>query len=116
MQPSRHKSPKKAAAAPLGAGVGPPSMGAEFLLSMVEERYDGKNGNGHHMDSRGQQELQKIEEQIAKLQALAHDDVARQEIQGLHERISVLRKQVAVHPRAWQKAELARNPQRPLTL
>jgi acetyl-CoA carboxylase carboxyl transferase subunit alpha len=91
-------------------------MGAEFLLSMVEERYDGKNGNGHHMDSRGQQELQKIEEQIAKLQALAHDDVARQEIQGLHERISVLRKQVAVHPRAWQKAELARNPQRPLTL
>jgi acetyl-CoA carboxylase carboxyl transferase subunit alpha len=91
-------------------------MGADFLLSMVEERYDGKNGNGHHMDSRGQQELQKIEEQIAKLQALAHDDVARQKIQGLHERISVLREQVAVHPRAWKKAELARNPQRPLTL
>src|SRR5476649_1595820 len=116
MQTPRHKSPKKAAAAPVGAEAVPPAMGAEFLLSMVEGRYDSKNGNGHHMDSRGQQELQKIEEQIAKLQALAHDEAARQEIQGLHQRIGVLREQVAVHPRAWQKAELARNPQRPLTL
>jgi acetyl-CoA carboxylase carboxyl transferase subunit alpha len=91
-------------------------MGAEFLLSMVEERCVARNGNGSHMDSRGQQELEKIEEQIAKLQAVAQDDVARQEIQQLHQRISVLREQVSAHPRAWEKAELARNPQRPLTL
>ncbi len=91
-------------------------MGAEFLLSMVEERCVAKNGNGNHMDSRGQQELEKIEQQIAKLQASAQDDVTRQEIHQLHQRISVLREQVSILPRAWQKAELARNPQRPLTL
>ena len=103
-EPERRSAPKG----------NPPVMGAEFLLSMVEEHHAPKNGK--HMDSRGEQELEKIEQQIAKLEASAQDDVTRQEIQQLHERIVVLREQVSILPRAWQKAELARNPQRPLTL
>ena len=103
MRPSKPRNSKDEA-----AEANPPVMGAEFLLSMVEERCVAKNGNGNHMDSRGQQELEKIEQQIAKLQASAQDDVTRHEIHQLHQRISVLREQVSVLPRAWQKAELAR--------
>jgi acetyl-CoA carboxylase carboxyl transferase subunit alpha len=100
----------------LEANANPPVTGAEFLLSMVEERYAASNGNGRHMDSRGQQELERIEQQIAKLQAAAQDDGTRREIEELHQRIDTLRNQVSSHSRAWEKAELARNPQRPLTL
>jgi len=84
---------------------------------MVEEHWIARNGNGNGMDSRAQQELEKIEGQIAKLQAVAEDEDTRREIQQLHERIDVLRNQVLAHPStAWEKTELARHPQRPYTL
>src|SRR5580700_9502108 len=108
MQPSTPRSPKPEAG-PLAANANPPVTGAEFLLSMVEERYAAANGNGRHMDSRGQQELEKIEQQIAKLQAAAQDDGTRHEIEELHQRINALRNQVSIHSRAWEKAELARH-------
>src|ERR1700691_3395936 len=99
MQPPTPRSPKPVAR-PLEANANPPVTGAEFLLSMVEERCAASNGNGRHMDSRGQQELEKIEQQIAKLQAAAQDDGTRREIEELRQRIDTLRNQVSRHSRA----------------
>jgi len=93
--------------------------GTEFLLSMVEAGWAARNGNGSKMESqlRAQQELGRIEQQLERLQALpGQDEDIRSQIQQLHDRIHALRTQVSAHFSAWQKAELARNPQRPLTL
>jgi acetyl-CoA carboxylase carboxyl transferase subunit alpha len=93
--------------------------GTEFLLSMVETRWAARNGDGRKMESqlRAQQELGKIEQQLERLQSLpGQDDDVRGQIRQLHDRIHDLRAQVSAHFSAWQKAELARNPQRPLTL
>ena len=66
---------------------------------------------------RTQQELEKIEQQIARLQAVAGaDEDTQQEIQQLHDRIDALRTQDHVPFGAWEKTELARHPQRPYTL
>jgi len=93
--------------------------GAEFLLSMVEARWSARNGDGSKMDSglKAQQELHKIEQQIAKLESVTgQDDDARHQIKQLNERIQALRDQVSSHFSAWEKTELARHPQRPYTL
>jgi acetyl-CoA carboxylase carboxyl transferase subunit alpha len=92
---------------------------AEFLLSMVEARWSARNGDGVKMDSglKARQELEKIEQQIAKLQSVTgQSDDTRRQIQQLNDRIQALRKQVAAHLSAWEKTELARHPQRPYTL
>jgi acetyl-CoA carboxylase carboxyl transferase subunit alpha len=92
--------------------------GAEFLLSMVEARWASKNGDGNGMETgeRAQQELEKIEQQIASLQSLSQDEAIRQQVQELQQRIHALREQVSAHVEAWRKTELARHPQRPYTL
>ncbi len=93
--------------------------GVEFLLSMVEaHRGRNGNGNGFKMDARAQQELKTIEQQIARLQAVAsdEDEDTREEIQRLHQRIDALRNQMKPRSIAWEKTELARHPQRPYTL
>jgi acetyl-CoA carboxylase carboxyl transferase subunit alpha len=92
--------------------------GADFLLSMVEARMTSHNGDRRKMDSglRAQQELQKIEQQIERLEAVNQDENTREQIHQLHERVHALREQVSVQLSAWQKTELARHPQRPYTL
>jgi acetyl-CoA carboxylase carboxyl transferase subunit alpha len=92
--------------------------GTEFLLSMVEARWISRNGNGYSMESgtKAQQELRKIEQQIARLESISQDDSTRRQIRHLHERVNALRERVAAHLTAWQKTELARHPQRPYTL
>ena len=68
------------------------------------------------MDSRTQKELEKIEQQIVRLQSVAaQDEETQREIQDLNQRIDALRNQVT-HSTAWGKTELARHPQRPYTL
>jgi acetyl-CoA carboxylase carboxyl transferase subunit alpha len=92
---------------------------ADWLLSMVETRWAARNGDGRKMESqiKAQQELEKIERQLTKLQALpGQDPDVRSEIQQLHDRIHELREQVTVRSVAWEKTELARHPQRPQTL
>jgi len=92
---------------------------ADLLLSMVETRWVSRNGDNHKMDSgeKAQQELEKIEQQLSKLQSVpGQDDGTRREIQQLHQRIENLRKQISSQLQAWEKTELARHPQRPYTL
>jgi len=93
--------------------------GTEFLLSMVEARWAGRNGDSKKMDSGGkaEQELKKIEQQVARLESVAgKDDDTRLQIRQLNDRLQALRDQVAARTGAWEKTELARHPQRPYTL
>src|SRR5204863_8036500 len=92
---------------------------ADFLLSMVETRWASKNGGIRKIESsqREHRELQKIEQQLTKLQSdTGQDDATRTEIRQLHERVEALRKQMAAHFAAWEKTQLARHPQRPYAL
>src|SRR6266404_4176912 len=109
----------QAAAAPAMGNAMLVVTGAEFLLSMVEARWAARNGDGRKMDAghKSQQELQKIEQQLKKVQSLdGQDESTRREIQQLQERIELLRKQMSAHFSAWEKTELARHPQRPYAL
>src|SRR5438067_6676472 len=90
----------QAAAAPAMGNAMLVVTGAEFLLSMVEARWAAKNGDGRKMDAghKSQQELQKIEQQLKKVQSLdGQDESTRREIQLLQERIELLRKQMSSH-------------------
>ena len=93
--------------------------GAELLLAMVEARWTAGNGHARKMESqvKAQAELERIEQQLEKLQALpGQDKELRGEIQQLHDRIHALRTEVSLNLDAWRKTELARHPQRPYTL
>jgi acetyl-CoA carboxylase carboxyl transferase subunit alpha len=107
----------RSAMAPAITNVMLAATGTEFLLSMVEASWAARNGDSRKMESqlKAQQELAKIEQQVERLKSLpGQDEDVRSQIQQLHDRIHALREQVSAHFSAWQKAELARNPQRPL--
>jgi acetyl-CoA carboxylase carboxyl transferase subunit alpha len=88
--------------------------GAQLLLSMVETRRAARNGNS--MDLSAPKELERVEQQIGKLEALdGQSDAVRQEIEDLRARVDSLRRDMA-HRAAWIKTELARHPQRPYFL
>ena len=64
-----------------------------------------------------QLELEKIEQQIAQLEAAAGENTeAQRQLKALEERVGNLRRQVTAAMGAWQKTELARHPQRPYLL
>ena len=71
------------------------------------------------MDSglKAQQELDKIEEQISRLESLeGQGSETHRQIQQLHDRLKDLRREVSAHLNAWERTNLARHPQRPYTL
>src|SRR5215469_14985839 len=87
---------------------------AQLLLSMVETRRATRNGNG--MDATAPQELERIERQLGKLEALDGQSAdVRKEIEDLRQRVVALRSEMS-HREAWIKTELARHPQRPYFL
>lgn len=93
--------------------------GANFLLSLVEARWNATNGNGSKAETgqKRNKELDKIQRQINKLEAVeGQDEDTREQIQDLNARIQALRNQSTPHTIAWEKTELARHPQRPYTL
>ena len=102
-----------------GSSRNPAIVGTEFLLSIVETHRVSGNGNLLKMDSglKAQQELEKIEQQIERLQALqGQDEETRRQVQQLHDRVNDLRREVSSHLNAWERTEMARHPQRPYTL
>src|SRR5512146_2362191 len=67
--------------------------------------------------SKAQHELERIEQQIQKLENVAGDNqLAHDQLHALLERVANLRKQVSATLGPWEKVELARHPQRPYTL
>ena len=117
MRPPKPKISGKLAASS-DANAQHPVNGAELLLSMIEAKRAGSNGNGHMPDPHGDQELDKIEAHIAKLEAVAdaQDEDTQRQIEQLRSRMDALRAEVEAHTTAWSKTELARHPQRPYTL
>jgi len=64
-----------------------------------------------------QAELQKIEQQIEQLQGAAGDNQeALQLLEGLHQRVEALRRQVSGKLTPWERTEMARHPMRPYPL
>ena len=67
--------------------------------------------------SKAKQNLEALVKQIEHLKSLAGDNQeAVRQLQGLHEKITMLREQLVASMTAWQQTELARHPQRPYTL
>ena len=93
---------------------------SDFLLSMVETRWAiSSNGQAPRMEtvSKTRSELERIEEQIGRLQSLsAQDTHTLRQVTELQERVAALRREVYAHLNAWERTELARHPQRPYTL
>jgi acetyl-CoA carboxylase carboxyl transferase subunit alpha len=88
--------------------------GTQLLVAMVETRRAAHNGNGGGPGA--SQELEKIEQQLGRLESLDGQSAEiRKEIDDLRERVSTLRQELS-HREAWIKAELARHPQRPYFL
>lgn len=88
--------------------------GAQLLVSMVETRRAARNGDG--LEATATEELEKIEQQLGKLESLDGQSAeVRKEIDDLRERVALLRKEIS-HREAWIKTELARHPQRPYFL
>lgn len=102
-----------------GSAGNPAITGTEFLLSIVEAHHTSRNGNVGKMESglKAQQELEKIEQQIQRLETLeGQSDDTRRQIQQLHDRVNDLRREVSSQLNAWERTEMARHPQRPYTL
>src|SRR5713226_6950352 len=97
----RRRMSARAAAAAAAANGRETVIGADFLLSMVETHWSARNGDASKMESglRAQQELQKIERQIANLESAAgqDDEETHREIHQLHERVEALRREVSAH-------------------
>ncbi len=67
--------------------------------------------------SKADQELEKVERQIAQLETVAEGNPeAQKQLRTLHGRVEGLRRQVEANYDAWQRTELARHPQRPYML
>ena len=91
----------------------------EFWVSATETFWDASSKMKIDMEAgtKAEQELQKIEQQIAQLESAAGgNQEAHRQLQVLHERVANLRKQVTAAMGPWQKTEMARHPQRPYTL
>ncbi len=67
--------------------------------------------------SKAQSELERIEKQIEQLQSVTADNKdAQKQLQAAHERIEALKRQMSGKLTAWERAELARHPNRPYPL
>jgi hypothetical protein len=93
--------------------------GTDFTLSIVEAHHIRRNENVIKMDPelKAQQELEKIEEQITRLQGLEGQNAETlRQVRQLNERVDGLRREISSQLNAWERTELARHPQRPYTL
>ncbi len=92
----------------------------DFWIYAAEAMFWAANRrNDPHMEavSKAQDELQKIETQIAQLQGAAgSNQEAQKQLQGLHERVEALRRQMSGQLTAWERTELARHANRPYPL
>jgi len=67
--------------------------------------------------TKADQELEKVEHQIAQLETAASgNQEAQKQLRELHDRVDGLRKQVNANYDAWKRTELARHAQRPYLL
>jgi acetyl-CoA carboxylase carboxyl transferase subunit alpha len=119
-------APERVRVRPEGPAESTLASGVGFMVSLLSVKADSilqsarnPNGNNDEMDSstKAQHELERIEKQIADLEAAAGENQdARRQLRNLQDQVEQLRTQMFAHLRAWKKTELARHPQRPYTL
>src|SRR5215468_3122581 len=63
-----------------------------------------------------QRELEKLEKEVDDLKRLAGDEDADAELERLRAEVAELRREFYAHLGPWQRAQIARHPQRPYTL
>jgi acetyl-CoA carboxylase carboxyl transferase subunit alpha len=96
--------------------------GVRFVAGLLKQRARAVSEDiSEAMDkdpaSKARSELERIEKQIAQLEAAAgQNQEARRQLGDLHGQVQTLRKQIEAHSHAWRITELARHPQRPYTL
>jgi len=92
----------------------------DYWLLAVEEGYKAsRREKGTEMESasKRQGELERIEKQIEQLQEAAQDNPdARKQLQDLHDRVEAVKRRMSGELGAWERAELARHPNRPYPL
>ncbi len=92
----------------------------DYWISAVEAVYRAattRENINMEAASKAQDELERIENQIQQLQGAAGDNQqAQKELQGLHERVEALRRQMSGVLTAWERTELARHANRPYPL
>ncbi len=98
-----------------------PRLSTEVVPAIPELNFSlGETGEANKtMDTaeKAQQQLERIEKQIAQLEAVAGgNQEARRNLQQLHQQVNALRAQVMQYLNAWERTELARHPHRPYTL
>ncbi len=63
-----------------------------------------------------QQEIDRLEKDVEELRRLASSEEGEAELERLKMQVSELRKEFYAHLGPWQRAQIARHPQRPYTL
>jgi acetyl-CoA carboxylase carboxyl transferase subunit alpha len=66
--------------------------------------------------SQRQRELDQLEKEVEELRRLARSDVPESEVERLRREVRELKQEFYEHLGPWQRAQLARHPQRPYTL
>jgi acetyl-CoA carboxylase carboxyl transferase subunit alpha len=75
-----------------------------------------KKSSAHDVAIARQRELEKLEKEVDDLKRLAGDEDADAELERLREQVAELRKEFYAHLGPWQRAQIARHPQRPYLL
>ena len=63
-----------------------------------------------------QREIERLEKDVEELRRLAANDEGEAEVEGLKQQVLELRREFYSHMGPWQRAQIARHPQRPYTL
>src|SRR5580704_1347992 len=70
----------------------------------------------HSKESERQKEIERLEKDVEELRHLAGDADADAELERIREQVAELRREFYTHLGPWQRAQIARHPQRPYTL
>ena len=75
-----------------------------------------KHGNDKELAHARQREIDRLEKDVEELRQLAGDEEADAELERLRQQVADLRKEFYSHLGPWQRAQIARHPQRPYPL
>lgn len=72
--------------------------------------------SGKGVTSERQREIDRLEKDVEELRRLAGDEEAEKELERVRQQVRELRREFYSHLGPWQRAQIARHPQRPYTL
>lgn len=75
-----------------------------------------KHGSDKEVANARQREIDRLEKDVEELRQLAGDEEADAELERLRQQVADLRKEFYSHLGPWQRAQIARHPQRPYPL